>query len=114
MLLDTEDLGPTMLVHSSVPFGLRYLETTLPEVEEVMLDHLKEVIPNMPEPSSTKCHRWRYSQVSNPAEGTNGCISLCKSPMLIAAGDAFVCSNFDGCVDSALSVVEVFSKSWKS
>lgn len=103
-----------MLVHSNVPFGLKYLETTLPEVEEVILSHLKEVMPNLPEPSSTKCHRWRYSQVSTPAERTYGCISLCSSPLLIAAGDGFVQSNFDGCVESALSVVEIFSKSWKS
>ena len=80
----------------------------------MMIDHLKEVIPNLPEPSSTKCHRWRYSQVSNPAEGVYGCIALCSSPLLIAAGDGFVHSNFDGCVESALSVVEMFSKTCNS
>jgi hypothetical protein len=46
------------------------------------------------------------SQVVKPFPGSPGYVTLNESPLLIAAGDGFVHSNFDGCVTSAMSVVK--------
>ena len=48
--------------------------------------------------------------MSRSVEGAPGCGVLCDTPLLIACGDAFSHSNFDGCIESALSVVNAFSK----
>ena len=49
--------------------------------------------------------------MSRSVDGAPGCAVLCDTPLLIACGDAFSHSNFDGCIESALSVVDAFSKS---
>jgi renalase len=49
--------------------------------------------------------------VSTPLDGAPGCLVLSHSPLVIAGGDAFTHSNFDGCVESALSIVNKFVNS---
>ena len=47
-------------------------------------------------------------QVSTPVEGTPGCVFLTKLPTcaILATGDAFVHSNFDGCISAAETTCE--------
>ena len=109
-MTDPVEIGPSLLIHTSVPFGIKHLEMDMNEVSHVIMSHVKRLIPGLPEPVNSRCLRWRYSQVSCSAEDSPGCMVLCDSPLLIACGDAFVHSNFDGCVESALSVAQAFSK----
>ena len=101
-----------MVVHTSVPFTIPLLDNPFQDVEPEVLSNLKQVIPNLPEPSSKKFLRWRYSQVSKPfCGGEHGCLVLKDtSPLVILTGDAFSHSNFDGCLKSAESSFNVVSK----
>ena len=109
-LSDPEDIGPSLLAHTSVPFGIEHLEMDMNDVKEIIISHVKQILPDLPEPVNSRCLRWRYSQVSHGVDGSPGCIALCNSPLLVACGDAFSHSNFDGCIDSAMSVVDTFCK----
>ena len=108
---DPREFGASILVHTSVPFGIQHLDRKKDEVEQIILSHVKQVLPTLPQPAWTYCHRWRYSQVSRAFNGAPGCITINESPLLVVGGDAFVHhSNFDGCVESALSLVKRFSE----
>lgn len=107
---DPEEIGPSLLAHTSVPFGIEHLEMDLNDVKEIIISHIKQILPDLPEPANSRCLRWRYSQVSRGFDGSPGCIALCNSPLLVACGDAFSHTNFDGCINSAQSVVDTFCK----
>ncbi|KAM9426846.1 renalase [Pholidichthys leucotaenia] len=100
-----EILGPSLVVHTSVPFGLEHLEREKEEVQPIILAELHKLLPNLPQPVSIKCHKWRYSQVLTAVPDCPGHMTILEQPLLVAGGDAFVHSNFDGCVESALSVI---------
>lgn len=59
-----DDIAPSVLLHTSVPFSLENLETDKEEIKPVLLKHLQQVLPDLPEPVEVKSHKWRYSQVS--------------------------------------------------
>lgn len=52
------------MVHTSVPFGLEHLEEDKEEVQPIILQELYKLLPDLPQPISSKCQKWRYSQVS--------------------------------------------------
>lgn len=112
--IDTEkrqngpDGGLSLVAHASVPFSLEHLEKSFGQIEPIMLEHLRKVIPDLPKADKTRVIRWRYSQIRNAYEDTPGHIVLQDSPLIICAGDAFTHSNFDGCADSANSVINCF------
>ena len=97
-------------MHTSVPFGIKHLEMDVNDVKDIIISHVKQILPDLPAPVSSRCINWRYSQVFRGVEGSPGCAVLCDTPLLIACGDAFTHTNFDGCIESALSVVDAFSK----
>ncbi|XP_060097253.1 renalase isoform X4 [Heteronotia binoei] len=101
------DIGPSVVVHTSVPFGIEHLDWNIDEVQQLILEHLRDIIPIVPEPASIKCQRWRYSQVTKAFLGCPGQITLHTQPFLVCGGDGFIHSNFDGCIESAMSIVEV-------
>jgi renalase len=53
-------------------------------------------------------------QVHKAYPDSPGCVVLSETPAIILAGDAFTHSNFDGCVDSAISVQQTLAKLVKS
>ncbi|XP_066521974.1 renalase isoform X2 [Hoplias malabaricus] len=61
--LESDEHGPSVVVHTSVPFGLQHLEETLEEVQPVILQELQKELPELPQPQNIKCHKWRYSQL---------------------------------------------------
>lgn len=61
---DIAGLGPSLVVHTSVPFGLEHLERDKEEVQPIILEELYKLLPDLPQPTSIKCQKWRYSQVS--------------------------------------------------
>ena len=62
--LESPDCGSSLVVHTSVPFGLQHLELDKEEVRPIILEELHKLVPGLPQPTSTKCQKWRYSQVS--------------------------------------------------
>lgn len=129
---DVPGRGPSLVVHTSVSFGLENLEKDKEEVQAIIVGELAQLLPALPQPVSLKCQKWRYSQVS-PDQVTlqklcslqvssnghcccplqvltsvpdcPGHMTILDRPLLVCGGDAFTHSNFDGCVESAESVV---------
>ncbi|XP_078135813.1 renalase isoform X2 [Sander vitreus] len=104
-------LGPSLLVHTGVSFGAEHLERDTQDVQPIILQELHTLLPALPQPNSIKCHKWRYSQVLTAVPGCPGQMTILERPLLVCAGDAFVHSNFDGCVESALSTLRVLKAS---
>ncbi|XP_062833552.1 renalase isoform X2 [Anolis carolinensis] len=109
--IESPDIGPSIVVHTSTSFGTEYLECNKEKVQQLILNELRKIMPDLPEPASTKCQRWRYSQVTTAFPGSPGQITLHTKPFLICGGDGFVHSNFDGCIDSAMTIVEALKSS---
>lgn len=56
-------LPPSVVLHTSVPFGIEHVDRTVPEAEPILKEALKRAFPDLPTPKALKCHKWRYSQV---------------------------------------------------
>lgn len=104
--IESSEFGPSLVIHTTVPFGVTHLEHSEEEVQELITQQLETVLPGLPPPVATKCRKWRYSQVTNSAANSPGQMTLHLNPFLVCGGDGFTHSNFDGCVASALSVME--------
>ncbi|XP_022073957.1 renalase isoform X2 [Acanthochromis polyacanthus] len=109
--LDSPGLGPSLIVHTSVPFGLEHLERDKEDVQPIILQELHRLLPGLPQPISIKCHKWRYSQVLTSVPDCPGHMTILDQPLLVCGGDAFCHSNFDGCVESALSMLSALKAS---
>ncbi|KAJ0060558.1 hypothetical protein NL108_016027, partial [Boleophthalmus pectinirostris] len=59
---DLSDLGPSLVVHTSVSFGSQYLDSDPVQVQTLILDELHRLLPQLPQPISIKTHKWRFSQ----------------------------------------------------
>nr|XP_039259084.1 renalase-like isoform X1 [Styela clava] len=103
----------SIVVHTSAPFGKSHLEEDAEKVGPLIIEELKKIIPDLPEPTYVKYHKWRYSQVTKATESSDGCLIPKNKPLLVLAGDGFTHSNFDGCVQSAIVVEKEISK-WLS
>lgn len=62
-LAESPEIGPSVVVHTTVAFGHEHLDSDPEEVQQIILSHLQRIVPSLPKPSSIKCQRWRYSQV---------------------------------------------------
>ncbi|NXN61288.1 RNLS Renalase, partial [Rynchops niger] len=102
--IESPEIGPSVVVHTTVAFGSEYLDSDPAELQQLILSHLERIVPSLPKPASIKCQKWRYSQAAVP--NCPGQMILHTHPLLICGGDGFTCSNFDGCIDSALSLAE--------
>ncbi|XP_060795740.1 renalase isoform X2 [Neoarius graeffei] len=109
--LVSEEFGPTVVVHTSVPFGIEHMEEATEEVQAIILQELQKVMPGLPEPETIKCQKWRYSQVTRSVADCPGQMTLLTKPLLVCGGDGFTHSNFDGCIESALKLFEVVKSS---
>jgi len=104
-----DELVPMSVVfHTSVPFGLKHVEKSPEDVKPLLLEHIDRLFPSWPKPSQVKCQKWRYSQVQTAYAEKPGAIELQKTPLLLAGGDAFTHSNFDGCITSAEAIVNKY------
>ncbi|XP_042647392.1 renalase isoform X3 [Tyto alba] len=57
------EIGPSVVVHTTVMFGSKHLDSDPAEVQQLILSHLERIVPSLPKLASIKCHKWRYSQV---------------------------------------------------
>lgn len=108
---DPAGRGPSLVVHTSVPFGVEHLEEDKEAIQPIILQELHKLLPDLPQPISIKCHKWRYSQVLTAVPDCPGHMTVLNQPPLICGGDAFTHSNFDGCVESALSLLGALKSS---
>ncbi|NXA42389.1 RNLS Renalase, partial [Eudromia elegans] len=104
--VDSPEIGPSVVVHTTVTFGHDHLDSDPAEVQQLILSHLESLVPSLPKPASVKCQKWRYSQVTKAVPNCPGHMILHTQPLLICGGDGFTHSNFDGCIDSAVSLAE--------
>ncbi|NXP25147.1 RNLS Renalase, partial [Scytalopus superciliaris] len=104
--IESPEVGPSLVVHTTVTFGMEHLDSDPAEVQQIILRHLEQILPSLPKPSSIKCHKWRYSQVTKAVPNSPGQMILHSQPLLICGGDGFTRSNFDGCIESAMSLAE--------
>ena len=106
----SETSGESLLVHTSVPFALEHLETDKPQVQELIMAALTEVLPSLTQrvPKHSHLIRWRYSQVVTPYRDSPGFMELSgdQQSLVLAAGDGFVGSNFENCLHSAQNTTE--------
>ncbi|XP_040110643.1 renalase [Oryx dammah] len=104
--IESSEIGPSLVVHTTVPFGVTHLERSTEDVQELIFQQLENILPGLPQPVATKCQKWRHSQVTNAAANSLGQMTLHLQPFLVCGGDGFTQSNFDGCITSALCVLE--------
>ncbi|XP_068404252.1 renalase isoform X1 [Eschrichtius robustus] len=104
--IESSEIGPSLVIHTTVPFGVTYLEHSTEDVQELIFQQLENMLPGLPQPVATKCQKWRHSQVTNAAANSPGQMTLHLKPFLVCGGDGFTQSNFDGCITSALCVLE--------
>ena len=57
-----------VLVHSTVQWGLKHAQLTLPEAEKHLATAMAELFPNWPKPKELKTLKWLYSQVDLPTQ----------------------------------------------
>ncbi|XP_069096003.1 renalase isoform X3 [Pleurodeles waltl] len=104
--IESSEVGPSIVVHTSVPFGTEHVESEKESVQQLILQHLETLMPGLPTPASIKCQKWRYSQVTQAVVNCPGQMTLHTKPLLLCGGDGFTHSNFDGCTESALRIKE--------
>ena len=108
----------SMIVHTSVPYGLRKLKERADDREVIadLTTRVKALLPWLPEPTEAVLRTWAISQVRYPLALPDGaaCFPLGPNrseqsdgeatavPALVLAGDAFspLGSRFDGCIQS--------------
>ncbi|XP_010603295.1 renalase isoform X2 [Fukomys damarensis] len=104
--IESSEIGPSLVIHTTVPFGVTHLEHSIEDVQELILQQLENILPGLPQPVAVKCHKWRYSQVTGGPDKCPGQMTLHLKPFLVCGGDGFTQSNLDGCITSALCLLE--------
>uniref|UniRef100_A0A2R8MCF2 Renalase, FAD dependent amine oxidase n=1 Tax=Callithrix jacchus TaxID=9483 RepID=A0A2R8MCF2_CALJA len=80
--IESSEIGPSLVIHTTVPFGVTYLEHSIEDVQELIFQQLENILPGLPQPIATKCQKWRHSQV--PSAGV--ILGYGKSPWMTAIG----------------------------
>uniref|UniRef100_UPI00358E5FD9 renalase n=1 Tax=Myxine glutinosa TaxID=7769 RepID=UPI00358E5FD9 len=96
--------APVLVAHSSVHFGAEQSQRDVEEVAQLIQSELQRLLPQLPSHMHHKAHRWHHSQVTVPVDGSPGHLILHQRPLIACVGDYFTRSNFDGCIESALSL----------
>lgn len=107
--------GPTIAVHTTVPYGLKNGQTPRDDVRAKIMEHLAKVVPELAGlvPVETHLLYWECSQVykgyKHEEEARPAVLEVSRNPSLLLAGDAFTKSGFDGCIDSAEAACEIIT-----
>lgn len=67
LTLESSEVGPSLVVHTTVPFGVTHLEHGTEDVQGLIFQQLEGVLPGLPRPVATQCQKWRHSQVREHA-----------------------------------------------
>ncbi|XP_066881193.1 renalase isoform X3 [Kogia breviceps] len=60
--IESSEIGPSLVIHTTVPFGVTYLGHSTEDVQELIFQQLENILPGLPQPVATKCQKWRHSQ----------------------------------------------------
>lgn len=104
------DVKSSVIFHTSIQFGEKYKTADDEITKSILIEHVRRLFPEFPDPIEVRHHKWDYSQILEPYDNTeNNTKSLIirNNPLIIIAGDAFATSNFDGCIASAESVADI-------
>lgn len=96
--------------HTTKEFGMRYIKETKDSMFPILSCKVKELFPGWPLPETSNVHKWLYSQVTTPYINSPGCILLNESIPILAGGDCFTQSTFNGCIESAQKICETIEK----
>ncbi len=105
-----ETPGATLLVHTSVPFGIKQLNTDKDQVKGQLLEMVGEMMPGLPQSSHSYLLRWRYSQVQDKFPGLHDFVVMSQDPLVVATGDSFSGSNFENCLRAAMHTSEFIAQ----
>ena len=62
-MIKLAELPISLVLHTSVPFGLKHIDRTVKEVEPILMSALEQSFPDLPPPKAVKCQKWKFSQV---------------------------------------------------
>lgn len=100
------DTPDSVIFHTTKEFGQTHIKETKEDTFQMLSDKVKELFPDWPSPELCNVHKWLYSQVVSAYNNTPGCIILNESIPIIAGGDCFTQSTFNGCIESAYKIYE--------
>lgn len=104
------DEADCVTFHSTKEFGTRYIEETKDSMFPILSSKVTELFPDWPLPETSNVHKWLYSQVTTSYINRPGCILLNESIPILAGGDCFTQSTFNGCIESAQKICETVEK----
>lgn len=99
-----------VIFHTTKEFGEKHIQETTNSILQVLRDKVYELFPDWPLPASYNVHKWLYSQVTTPYQNNPGCILLNEAIPILAGGDCFTQSTFNGCIESAVKIYETVDK----
>ncbi|OQV22619.1 Renalase [Hypsibius exemplaris] len=106
-----------LVVHTTWQFGKDHLEESKEQVEQILLDRVYQMFPELPKTDSRKIHKWRFSQVRSKEAACEGSKTpyfvLNKKPLVLCAGDGFTDSSLNGCLESSTSACRFMESEWK-
>ncbi|XP_025203188.1 renalase-like [Melanaphis sacchari] len=95
-----------VVFHTTKEFGQKHIKETTESMFQMLNDEVNKLFPEWPLPESSNVHKWLYSQVTTPYSNSPGCVILNESIPILAGGDSFTKSTFNGCIESALQICE--------
>lgn len=100
------DSADCVIFHTTKEFGQKYINETKDDMCKLLNDKVNELFPNWPTPTSYNAHKWLYSQATTTYNNSPGCIILNETIPILAGGDCFTKSTFNGCIESAFKICE--------
>lgn len=104
---DQRDTADCVVIHTTKEFGMKHINKTKEDISGVLGETFDKLFPEWPSPASISVHKWLYSQVTTPYNNHPGCVLLNESIPILAGGDCFTQSTFNGCIESAFKICEV-------
>lgn len=95
-----------VIFHSTKEFGQQHIDKTKEDVYENLSNKVNELFPHWPLPTICNTHKWLYSQVTTSYNNSPGCVLLNETIPILAGGDSFTNSTFNGCIESAFKICE--------
>jgi len=95
-----------IILQTTKEFGQKHIDKTVDDISQMLYDKVKKLFPDWPLPATYNIHKWLYSQVTTPYNNSPGCILLNESIPILAGGDCFTQSTFNGCIESAFKICE--------
>ncbi|GFU26979.1 renalase [Nephila pilipes] len=102
--------SPAVIIQSTTTFAESYADKSEDEIRSLMIEHLKCLMPEFPEPVDVKIFYWTYAKLVDPYIDAPGCIVLHNNPCFISGGDSYTESTINGNITSSLKIVEELLK----